>query len=72
MLNPRLNRGECPWITWRWQLILAGQSVASRFYCLEASPEGSSLERFPTLKEKRGQKLYTALTPEINASLLNH
>ncbi len=33
--------------------------VARRFYCLEASPKGCSLERFPTLppKKKRGSKV---------------
>ena len=30
---------------WFWRVGL----VAHRFYCLEASPKGSSLERFPTL-----------------------
>jgi hypothetical protein len=28
-------------------------SVVRRFYCLEMSPKGSSLERFPTLLKKR-------------------
>ena len=30
---------------WFWQV----GSVAHRFYCLEMSPKGSSLEMFPTL-----------------------
>ncbi len=29
---------------WFWWV----RSIANRFYCLEAHPEGSSLERFPT------------------------
>ena len=34
---------------WFWQAGL----VARRFYCLEVSPKGSSLERFPTLSKKK-------------------
>jgi len=30
--------------------------VSRRFYWLEASPKGSSLERFPMLSEKKGYK----------------
>jgi hypothetical protein len=34
---------------WFWQV----GSIARRFYCLEASPKGSSLERFPSLYIKK-------------------
>jgi hypothetical protein len=32
---------------WFWRV----GSIARRFYCLEVSPKGSSLERFPTLSK---------------------
>ena len=35
--------------TWFWRV----WSVARRFYCLETSPKGSSLGRFPTLSKKK-------------------
>ena len=38
---------------WFWRAGL----VARRFYCLEASPKDSSLERFPTLSKKK-KKVY--------------
>lgn len=43
---------------WFWQV----GSVACRFYWLEASPMGSSLERFPMLSKKRGEVMGSRLT----------
>ncbi len=42
---------------WFWRVGL----VARRFYYLEASPKGSSLERFPTLSKKKAIKGYSSL-----------
>ena len=47
--------------------------VARRFYCLEASPKGSSLERFPTLSKKKEKRIShwlsvcCAISPQVNS-----
>ena len=40
-----------------------GWSIAHRFYSLEASPKGSSLERFPMLSNIY---IYTLLKPDVH------
>ena len=52
---------------WFWWVVL----VAHKFYWLEASPKGSSLERFPMSskkKKKRSNAVYALMLCEWNKS----
>ena len=41
-------------------------SIACRFYRLEASPKGSSLERFPTLSKKKSRSSFCLSSGDLD------
>ena len=61
LLSPLgVNAPRLLW-TWFWRMGL----VASRFYCLEASPKGSSLEGFPILLKNKNKNKNRSLIRNI-------